>query len=229
MKKLSVSMTGFEKTFSGFFLLLQMLALPALFDYACEALGIVLSDAIAQFILFCIEFLCIVAINHRFLVRSLHIATKSLFRCIIFAALGFFLYYASNILLTKATHAILPGYINANNSKVAALIAQSPLLMGIGVAFFVPIIEETLYRGLIFRELYHKNPWLGYLLSTAIFSLIHVTGYLGVYDPAALLASFLLYLPAGLCLSWAYVQADTIVAPIMIHITVNLIAFFTTR
>ena len=36
--------------------------------------------------------------------------------------------------------------------------------------------------------------------------------------------AFLQYLPAGLCLAWAYTKADTIFAPILIHAAVNAVS-----
>ena len=36
-----------------------------------------------------------------------------------------------------------------------------------------------------------------------------------------LFLSFLQYVPAGLCLAWSYEKADSIWAPILIHIAVN--------
>ena len=36
--------------------------------------------------------------------------------------------------------------------------------------------------------------------------------------------AFLQYLPAGLCLAWAYTKADTIFAPILIHAIINAVS-----
>ena len=88
----------------------------------------------------------------------------------------------------------------------------------------MPLAEEMLYRGLIFRNLWQDSKVAAYLLSMAAFAAIHVLGYIGSEDIATLLVCFLQYLPAGLCLAWTYTKADNIFAPIVVHALVNAIA-----
>ena len=61
----------------------------------------------------------------------------------------------------------------------------------------------------------------GYILSALVFCAIHVISYIGSADPLTLVLCFVQYLPASLCLAWAYTEADNIFAPILIHIAVN--------
>ena len=116
-----------------------------------------------------------------------------------------------------------PGYTNYNDESIAALSRGNFFLMSIGTVVLVPITEECLYRGLIFRNLYKKSPWAGYGISIAAFACLHILGYIGTYDPADLLIAFLQYLPAGLWLAWSYIKGDTIFVPIVIHAAVNFI------
>ena len=93
----------------------------------------------------------------------------------------------------------------------------------------VPVVEETLFRGLIFRHLYEKNPVVGYLVSIVIFALIHITGYIGTVDSRTLFLCFIQYLPAGFALAGAYCRADNIAAPIIAHMTINLLGLLLSR
>ena len=102
-----------------------------------------------------------------------------------------------------------------------SLIGMDYVPMIIGTMFLVPVAEEVLYRGLIFQSLYSNNHTLGYILSALIFCAIHVISYIGAADPLTLVLCFIQYLPASLCLAWAYTEADNIFAPILIHIAVN--------
>ena len=88
----------------------------------------------------------------------------------------------------------------------------------------VPPFEECMFRGLIFRNLYGKSPLIAYLVSIAAFAAIHILGYLGMYTPLEIAMACLQYLPAGLCLAWAYTRADTIFAPIVIHAVINYLS-----
>ena len=48
-------------------------------------------------------------------------------------------------------------------------------------------------------------------------------------EPLLLFLNFLQYLPAGIALCWAYEQADSIFAPILIHTAINLLAMVAMR
>ena len=50
-----------------------------------------------------------------------------------------------------------------------------------------------------------------------------MVGYIGSADLITLCLCFMQYLPAGITLAWAYEKADTIAAPMLIHIMINLI------
>ena len=93
--------------------------------------------------------------------------------------------------------------------------------MVIGTVLLVPVAEEVLFRGVVFHSLYRVNRGLGYILSAAIFCAVHVIGYIGSTDFLTLALCYIQYLPASLCLAWAYTEADNIFAPILIHIVVN--------
>ena len=124
---------------------------------------------------------------------------------------------------------ISPDFINVNDATVIALFDEHPALMTVATVLLVPITEETLYRGLLFQGFQRKSRVLAYCLSAGIFSAIHVMGYVGQYDMLTLGLMLLQYLPAGIALAWAYEKADTIVAPILIHIIINLISITALR
>ena len=119
---------------------------------------------------------------------------------------------------------LLPGFSNINDAAITELARTNYALMLIGVVFLVPLTEEMLYRGLIFRNLWQSSKVAAYLLSMAAFAAVHVLGYIGSEDITTLLICFLQYLPAGLCLAWTYTKADNIFAPILVHAIVNAIA-----
>ena len=92
------------------------------------------------------------------------------------------------------------------------------------MVILVPLVEEVLYRGLIFRNLYRSSQVAAYLVSMAAFAAIHVLAYIGSESVTTLVLCFLQYLPAGLCLAYAYRKSDTILAPILMHIAINQVA-----
>ena len=82
---------------------------------------------------------------------------------------------------------------------------------------------------MIFGGLHQKSRILAYVFSILAFALVHVMGYLDTKEPLDLLFSFLQYIPAGLALAWAYEYSRSILAPLLIHTTVNAIAIISMR
>ena len=138
--------------------------------------------------------------------------------------LGFVAYEACAWALSEVVSLVFPRFTNYNDSAIANMAATNSFLIFIGTVILVPLAEECLFRGLIFRNLYGKSHWAAYCLSILAFAAIHILGYIGKYSPLELLVAVLQYLPAGLCLAWSYTKADSIFAPIVIHAAINFLA-----
>jgi uncharacterized protein len=92
-----------------------------------------------------------------------------------------------------------------------AIALLDPWIVVVAVVIFAPIAEELFFRGIVF------NAWrreagrvVAYVGSAALFSLIHVS-------LVSLLPIFLL----GLALAWVYERTGSLLAPIVMHATVN--------
>ena len=127
------------------------------------------------------------------------------------------------------TALLAPDFSNANDAAISAMLGSSRFLMTVGTVVLVPLAEECLFRGLIFRTLYSSSRWAAYIVSILVFAAVHIAGFITQYSPLELLLSFLQYLPAGLCLAWAYTKADTIFAPILMHTIINAVAIIALR
>ena len=87
-----------------------------------------------------------------------------------------------------------------------------------------PIIEETMYRGLLQRTLAAagQGPWVRIVLTSMVFALFHIN----VAQPYALAALFVLSLGFG----WVFERTGRIIAPIAMHMVfnaLNVILLFT--
>ena len=109
------------------------------------------------------------------------------------------------------------------------MVQENYTFLAFGTVLLVPVAEEALYRGLIFGQIYNRNRLAAYIISSVVFAAIHVISYIGLYEPIHLMLCLLQYLPAGLCLGWAYANSDTIWAPILMHITINQISILSMR
>lgn len=219
--KLSISTTHRENLFGYIYLAFSQLLLPILIALVCYLLGYEISPAVLNIIYFGVNFVAIAAIFHRFLGQSLMAAIKNPWRCLRFAGLGFMLYYLGMLLVSFLILSVNPDFSNVNDNNIADMVQEHTKLLSFGTVFLVPVVEETLYRGLIFQQLQRKHRFLAYLVSCLVFSGVHVVGYIGKAHWLTLLLCFVQYLPAGISLAWAYEKSDTIFAPILMHITVN--------
>ena len=229
MKKLTVPLQQYEHIAGWLYLFAELFFLPVALSTANLLLPIPLSNAALNFVYFSVNFLSIVVIFHRFLGESFQQVLQSPFRCLRAAAIGYILYHIGNILVSYLIVSLYPSFSNVNDSSIQTMTQDNYMLMSIGTVLLVPPVEEVLYRGLIFRGLYNRSRAAAYIVSTLVFAAVHVVSYIGLYDPMLLLLCFLQYIPAGLCLGFAYASADTIWAPILMHIAINQIGISTMR
>lgn len=214
-------MTKKEVRFGWAFFALQLLVLPTILVWVNQLLHPPLPEVALNFVMFALNFLCTTVIFHRFLLSNGRQALELPFRTLRMAVFGLMLYYVGVILVGKLILALRPDFANANDANILELAQDNYALMAFSIIILVPIAEETLYRGLIFRGLHSKSRIAAYIVSALVFSAVHVTGYIGTMDWQLVGLSLLQYLPAGLSLAWAYEKADSIWAPILMHMTIN--------
>ena len=229
MKKLSVKFTKAELILGWIYMVLQLLALPLLFNFINILMGYPLNMAELNFCFFCVNFLCATIIFRKYLIGNLKTFFARPLRSLSAAVLGFVGYWGISFVVSMIIVAIYPDFSNVNDDTISGMVQENFALMSIGTVVLVPITEELLFRGLIFRGIYNRSRFWAYAISAVVFSLPHVVGYLGMYDPLLLLLCFVQYLPAGLCLSWAYARADSIFAPVLMHMAINLIGMLAMR
>ena len=224
MKKLSVTTSFHQRLWGWIYMGFQLLILPTLL-YICNLFfNLQFSDAEINFIFFALNFIFVTIIFHRFLLQNAINALHRPIFVLLTALGGYFVYvFASNIITTLILF-IDSDFYNVNDSFISAMVADEFIIMFVGTVILVPVVEETLYRGLVFASIYNKNRILSYIISTLAFAVLHVYGYIGTYPPAQLLLCLLEYIPAGICLAFAYARTDSIWTPILIHMAVNAIA-----
>ena len=223
-KLLYISMSRQEKILGWLYMVFSLLALPALLQWVNGQLAEPVGESTLNFVYYLTNFLAIAGIFHRFLRSSLVAAWRDLWNFVQAVILGYVAYRAASYVMDFLVSRLLPGFVNVNDAAISELAGTNYTLMLIGVVFLVPLAEEMLYRGLIFRNLWQDSKVAAYLVSMAAFAAIHVLGYLGTEDLTTLLICFIQYLPAGLCLAWTYSKADNLFAPIVVHAIVNAVA-----
>jgi len=221
MRRLTVSSNKTENFAGCIYICLQMFILPYLLAFFNGILPAPLSSVELNFVYFALNFICVTVIFHHYLLSSIKHFLRKPYSVLQYAFLGFLIYQLGRFVITYVILLLYPGFSNLNDQTVVDSVTQNYTLMSIGIILLAPVTEEVLYRGVVFGGIYRTKPILAYVVSSSIFSLIHIVGYIGQYKPVELLCSFVLYLPAGLCFAWSYERSGNIIAPILIHIANN--------
>lgn len=103
---------------------------------------------------------------------------------------------------------IKPG--SENTEEIIELVKLTPLLI-IVTSIIGPILEEIIFRKIIFGTLYKKyNFWIAAIISSVIFALVHM-------EPIHIL----LYSAVGLTFAYLYIKTNRILVPIIAHVSMN--------
>ena len=226
---LSVTLNRKERNWGLIYLLLELLVFPSVLSLVNALFPRPLTETELNAVFFVLNFACVLAIFHRFLWRSLPRTENQLWICLRYAFFGFVLYQVASYLMTLLITLIQPEFMNVNDEAIAGMAQENFFILNICTVLLVPLTEECLFRGLFFLGLQERGKFSSYAVSTVLFSLVHVVGYVGLYDFPTLLLCFIQYLPAGLCLGWAYRKSDTIFAPILMHMTINQLGILSMR
>lgn len=228
-ERLTNSLTQAEVLLGWAYLIFEVLFLPSLLVMANAALHNPLGNAWINFVYFCVNFIAVLILFRKFLGKSVMSLGKNFLRTLKGAFLGFCVYYVSNIAMTELLNFLFPWFSNINDQNVTSLLQLNYWPMVIGTVVLVPFAEEILFRGAVFQSLYTKNRFLGYAVSTFLFGAVHVLGYVSTAAPLTLALCFIQYIPASLCLAWAYTESDNIFAPILIHSVINAMGVMAVR
>ena len=209
---------AFETVFLGYFLSL-----------AIRFFKLPLGSSELNLMFFCLNFVVAVILFRDFLQKTVLSAAKRIPAILITAIAGFFVYQLLTTAVSIAIVSIEPTFYNVNNENLSVISRNHYALTAACTVILVPVAEEVFHRGAIFGGLYRRSRLAAYLVSTAVFALVHITGYIGYFEPKTLLLCYLQYIPAGLCLAASYDLTGCIATPILIHAAINAVGILAMR
>jgi membrane protease YdiL (CAAX protease family) len=209
------------------YLAAQLLVMPTFLGLISTLLH--LTAAQLNGIYFAVNFIAVVLIFRKFLVAQLRSCLRRIGALLGWALLGFLLYMVTNYATGTAIMLLDPDFANVNDSAIAAMAVSDYWIMALGTVVLVPLTEELLYRGILFAGLYNHSPVVAYAVSAAVFSAVHIVGYIGLYPVRTLLLCLLQYITPSLCLCWVYARSNSIFTPILIHTAINAIGILAMR
>lgn len=121
----------------------------------------------------------------------------------------------NNLISVSGLIELFPGFLEV----AEAIYGGGILLQIISVAIIVPILEELLFRGIVYKRLrgYMKTE-IAIVVSALFFGLFHLNVVQGLY-------AFII----GLLLAYVYEKYKSIWAPILFHVAANSVSIFLTE
>ena len=229
MQKLSVTPTAGELRLGLGYWGFELLVLPAVLSLVFPVIAPALSEAGQNLVFFALNFICLCAILRRFLLDSLRLLPEAPLRLLVVGLAAFAAFWAVSLGLRWLFGTLFPGFTNVNDNAIGQMAKANYAATAIGTVLLAPVAEELVFRGLIFGSLHSHSRGLAYGVSCGVFALIHILSYVGQYPAATLLLCFFQYLPAGVCLGWAFEKSGSIFTPMAVHMAINLITLQTLR
>ena len=112
----------------------------------------------------------------------------------------------------------------SNQSAVAAYMKEYSIPVKICAVIFAPVIEELLFRTLIFYSLRKYNKNVALWVSTVAFGLCHILFTQGMANLMSTLFAFSVYAVLGFALGLLYKKSNNILLCIITHFAKNLIS-----
>ena len=222
----SNTMSKPQKIAGWVYLPIHMFLLPLLLNMLAMYLPGGLTELAANLIYYVAGFAFCLVVLWRYFRAAFDILLYTLPQCLATLAFSYLLYIMLGYLSTGALLLFLgDNFSNPNNEAVAELLTENSRAM-LGLTVFVaPLVEELLFRGVIFGSLRQKGRFLAFAVSIAAFALYHVWQFALAFMDWTLLIYVVQYIPAGYALAWAYEKTNSIWTPIFLHMLINGISF----
>jgi membrane protease YdiL (CAAX protease family) len=211
-----------QKIAGWVYLPIHMFLLPLLLNMLAVYLPGGLTELTANLIYYAAGFAFCLLVLWWYFRASFDILLDNLPQCLVALAFGYLMYLMLSYLAAGALLLFLGDNLaNPNNEAVAELLTEnSRAVLGLTV-FVAPLVEELLFRGVIFGSLRQKGRFLAFAVSIAAFSLYHVWQFALAGMDWTLLLYAVQYIPAGYALAWAYEKTNSIWTPIFLHMLIN--------
>ena len=166
----------------------------------------------------------VMAFGFKLLRREFDHFADRLGRCIRTLFMGYFIWYTLALVMSMIMTALNIEATPPNDQAVDVLADQGYNIMMVISVIAAPILEEVLFRGVLFQSIRKKSRLCAYIASLAVFGLYHTWQFAVIYqDPIYLLYS-LQYIPITLAITWSYEHSGSLWTAIFFHASNNYLA-----
>ena len=147
------------------------------------------------------------------------------FYCISSFCAAYCAWYLAMLVLSLILEQLSISTETPNDATIQLMAADNFRMMkAIGI-FLAPIVEEVVFRGVVFQSLRKKSRLLAYGVSVGLFCLYHVWQYAVAYQDPVVLLYALEYIPITLAITWSYERSGSLWTAIAFHAANNLMNF----
>ena len=134
------------------------------------------------------------------------------------------LYFAFGIAANAILMLVTDTAINPNQAAVNESVSMNtPAMIAVAV-LMGPVVEEVLFRGVVFGTIREKRPITAYVVSALLFAFYHLWQSAIAAGNASVFVYMIQYIPIGAILAWVYERTGTIWGSIALHMIINTIA-----
>ena len=137
--------------------------------------------------------------------------------------------WATGLIISVVTMLLGVEAENPNDMTIGAMLSGNYYRMMAISAIGAPLVEETLFRGVVFQSLRRKGRVLAYVVSGGLFCLYHVWSYALAEGNALLLLYALQYVPVTLIMTWVYERSGSLWTSVFFHSSYNFLSLFAMR
>lgn len=230
-KKTASYLKDFEKLAGSLLLVIYLILLP-LFSGAIARgigtlLGISISRGLCNIICFYLLFAAVVLVFHSFLFETSQLFFKNMEKCFKTLGIALVFFYGLNEILFRVTHLLWDNGTNLNDTALINDLSAAPPMTALAVVLLVPIIEEVLFRGLVFGWLREHSRAVAYIISCLVFALLHTWQFTSFHVDVYHILLLTQYVVPGFILTWAYDRSGSLWTSIGTHAAVNALAVWT--
>lgn len=219
------NMSRVRRVLGWIYLPVHILVLPVLISLLVTFSPAGLSDADGNLIYYLVSTAFVLAVMYDFLRRDFDVLLDGPVRCLIVLVSSILLAYILSFAAGLIMLALGEVEENPNDQAIGVIMGTGAgKMIAVGV-FLAPIVEEVLFRGVVFGSIRRKNRILAYVVSIAIFAINHVWPYAAASMDAAVLVYALQYIPLSYVLTRAYERSGSIWISIFFHMGYNALAF----
>ncbi|MBP8639300.1 MAG: CPBP family intramembrane metalloprotease [Oscillospiraceae bacterium] len=228
---MKIVITGFLNTMSKpqriaglIYLPFHIIILPLFINMLAEYLPGGLSDTAANAVYYGLGFAFCLICMWKYLRTAFDFLLDNVATNITAMLFGGVSYLLLSYLASGVLFAILGDeQVASNNELISSLADESSRAIVALTVFVAPIVEEVLFRGVVFGTLAPKHRRLAFVSSIALFAFYNVWQLALSTMDLKMFLYMVLSIPMGYALAWVYEKTNCLWVPIFLHMLINIL------